>query len=172
MALGLAARLVDGVAPRWVGNVGAVWFVAAFLVGRVQKDRTAGAGAGALCLAVACLSYYAWRVAIDGTISIGYLLSIGAMWLVASVITGVLAGALGSAARTRHHPWGIAAGVLIGEGVAVLVLSGRVVQPVIELAAAAVMLLLGGMIRRTWFAAAVTAVIVALLAVAYRSFLR
>lgn len=172
MALGVAARLVDGIAPRWVGNVGAVWFFAAFLVGRMQEDRKAGASGGALCLGVACVTYYAWRVTVDGTISIRYLLSVGAMWLVASVITGVVGGALGSAARTIAHPWGVAAGVLIGEGFAVLLLSRRLVQPAIELAAGAALLLLPVGVRRTWFAAAVTSVVVAVVAIAYRLALR
>lgn len=169
--LGVAARLVDDVAPTWVGNVGAVWFMAAFLVGRWEAERADGARAGASCLAVACLTYYAWRVSVDGTISTRYLLLVGGAWFFASLVTGVVGGALGSMSQSSSSPWAIAAGVLVGEAAAVLLLSGRLTQPLLELVAAgAIVPRLE--IRRHLLLVLATAVIVALLAATYRLLLR
>jgi hypothetical protein len=169
--LGLAARLVDDVAPVWVGNVGAVWFMAAFLVGRSQPERGDGARAGVSCLAVACLTYYAWRVSIDGTISTRYLFLVGGAWLVASLVTGVVGGALGSISRTSSSAWAIGAGVLDGEATAVLLLSGRVTQPLLEFAAAGA-ILTRAEVRRHLLLVLATAGVIGLLATIYRFLLR
>jgi hypothetical protein len=169
--LGLAARLVDEVAPTWVGNVGAVWFMAAFLVGRSHPNRVEGARAGVACLALACLTYYAWRVSVDGTISTRYLFLVGGAWLVASLVTGVVGGALGSMSTTSASAWAIAAGVLVGEATAVLVLSGRLAQPLYELAAAWAVSMKPE-VRRHFALVLGTAAVIALLATIYRFMLR
>lgn len=170
-ALGVAARLVDEVAPRWVGNIGAIWFLAAFFAGRPRDQRQRGAIAGALCLATACLTYYAWRVAVDGTISLRYLSTVGLLWLVASLLTGGIGGALGAWSRTSSFPRGVTAGVLAGEAVAVLALSHRLAQPVIELTAAA-FFLTRTHVKQAIAPATATAITVALAATVYRVLLR
>jgi len=169
--LGVAARLVDDVAPTWVGNIGAVWFMAAFLVGRSHPKRGDGARAGASCLALACLTYYAWRVSVDGTISTRYLALVGGAWLITSLVTGVVGGALGSMSTGSAKAWAIAAGVLVGEAAAVLLLSGRVTQPLLDLATAGVILRRAEG-RRHLALVLATAVIIALLATIYRFVLR
>ena len=171
IALGVAARLVDAVAPRWVGNIGAIWFLAAFLAGRTREQRQSGGIAGSLCLATACLTYYAWRVVVDGTISVRYLSTIGLLWLIASLLTGGIGGALGAWSRTSSFPRGVTAGVLAGEAVAVLALSHRLAQPLIELTAAA-LVLTRTHVKQTIAPATATAITVGLAATLYRVLLR
>lgn len=171
VGLGLAARLVDDVAPRWVGNVGAVWFLAAFLAGRSRRNPRAGAAMGALCLIAACVSYYAWRVAVDGTISLRYLSTVGLLWLLASVAVGSIGGAFGALSRTISSSWGIPAGVFAGEAAAVLFLRQRWIQVVVE-AIVAIVLLGRARFPRGVRVAAVTAVLVAAIGVSYRLLLR
>lgn len=171
IALGLAARLLDEVAPKWVGNVGAVWFLAGFLVARLERDPRRGAMIGALCLTSACVSYYAWRVSIDGTISARYLATIGLLWLAASIGVGVLSGAAGAASRTIAAAWGIAAGTFAGEAAAVLILSRRVVQAVVEIFIAVLLVSRAGS-RRVLQLAAATTLVVAFIGATYRLALR
>ncbi|MDP9067986.1 MAG: DUF6518 family protein [Actinomycetota bacterium] len=134
IALGLAARLVDDVAPRWVGNVGAVWFLAGFLVGRRQRSLRKGATAGALCLLTATLAYYAWRIGIDQTISLRYLTRVGLFWLVTAVVVGVISGIAGAKSHRWSLAWGVAIGVLVGEAVAAALLAQRWEQVALEAA--------------------------------------
>lgn len=169
--LGVGARLVDDVAPRWIGNVGAIWFLAAFLAGRSRRDPRAGAGIGALCLLAACVSYYAWRVGVGGTISVRYLSTVGIGWLVASVLTGTGGGAAGATSRTVTALWGSAAGVFAGEAAAVLLLSQRWIQVVIE-AVVAGLLLSRAPGRKGTAIGLVTALVVAAAAIGYRLLLR
>lgn len=139
IVLGLGARLVDDVAARWVGNIGAVWFLAAFFVGRSQRSLRQGASAGALSLVSATLMYYAWRVIIDGTISTRYLFQVGVFWLLAGAVTGAVSGAVGAKSHRWSLAWGVAIGVLVGEAAAVVLLSQRMEQIALELAAAIVL---------------------------------
>lgn len=171
IALGIAARLVDHVAPRWVGNIGAIWLLAAFLAGRRRHQRRNGAIDGAICLATACFTYYAWRVAVDRTISMRYLSTVGLLWLITSLLTGGIGGGLGTWSRTSSVTGGVTAGVLAGEAVAVLALSHRLAQPLIELTAAVIFLTRTN-IKHAIAPAAATATTVALAASAYRVLLR
>ena len=169
IALGLAARLIDDVAPRWVGNVGAVWFLAGFLLGRGAPRLREGAFLGAAGLILATLTYYAWRLGVDGTISTYYLSSVGAFWLTAAAIAGTASGGLGAASNRRPQPWGIAIGVLIGEAAAVAVLSQRFEQVVVELAgAAAITASSRHRLREHVPVVGVTTTVVALVALGYR----
>lgn len=137
LVLGIAARLVDDIAPRWVGNIGPVWFLAGFFVGRTQRSLRAGATSGAVCLVVATLTYYAWRIFIDGTISLRYLTRVGFFWLLACAVVGVISGAAGAKSQRWSLAWGIAIGVLLGEAAAVALLTQRWEQILLEVFAAA-----------------------------------
>lgn len=126
---------------------------------------------GALCLVAACVSYYAWRVGVDGTISARYLSTVGMGWLVASFLTGVVGGAAGATSRTLASAWGLPAGVFGGEAAAVLLLRQRWIQVVIEAAVA------GLLFTRAWgrkgtAIAIITAIVVAAAAIGYRVLLR
>lgn len=132
VALGIAARLADGVAPRWVGNIGAVWFLAAFAAGRLERKIRLGAVLGVAALAAAWAAYYSMRLFVDGTISMRYLGRVGILWLPASVVVGALGGGAGAASRWLKIPWGIALGVLLGEALAVAMLAQRWEQVMVE----------------------------------------
>lgn len=85
-----------------------------------------------LCLIAAHVSYYAWRDAVDGTIAVRYLSSVGLMWLLASVMTGAVGGCGGDRIAIRHLGVGVPAGVFAGEAAAVLFLRQRWTQVAIE----------------------------------------
>jgi hypothetical protein len=133
IALGLAARVVDDLSLRWVGNVGALWFLIAFVVGRLSRRRAYGARLGAACLVTAALTYYLWRVLVDGTISVGYLFTVAVFWLVVAFVTGAIAGWFGARSHRSVHLWGSPAGVFVGEAISVAILSGRWIQVAVEL---------------------------------------
>jgi hypothetical protein len=156
-ALGVAARLVDEIAPRWTGNLGATWFVAAFLAGGLESRPRLGARAGALCLSVATVAYYALRLAID-PIALRQVVPIPLVWLAAGVVTGLAGGAMGARAKEQPAWWGAPAGVFLGEAIAVVLLRGRVAQAVAEAACAAgcVRLMKGAWKRGLILAAATT----------------
>ena len=141
VVLGLGARLVDEVAPRWVGNIGAAWFFAGFFVGRTERSLRRGVTSGATCLVTATLTYYAWRVLVDETISVRYLVRVGLFWLLAGAAVGVISGALGAKSNRWSAAWGVAIGVLLGEAASVVVLTHRWEQVVLEVLAAAGLLL-------------------------------
>ena len=171
--LGLAARLVDDIAPRWVGNVGAVWFVVAFFAGRRARRPHEGAILGAIALGAATLAYYAYRLFVDGTISTRYLSRVGISWLIAALVVGAIGGWVGAASRTVNPPWGAPAGVLLGEAAAVAYLRQRWVQVIVEVAAAGVILYLAKRRSRTLkLVTAVTAAAVAAFAIVYRTLLQ
>jgi hypothetical protein len=130
--LGVAARLVDEIAPRWVGDVGAVWFLTGFLVGRRSSRPATGAAAGALCLVTANTTYYLWRLLIDQNISNRYLTLAGLFWSAMSISCGLVSGFYGTLSVRRPALWGIVAGIFGGEALAVLILSSRLQQVVIE----------------------------------------
>ena len=151
--MGFWARLVDRVAPKWVGNVAALWFLAGFVAGRSGRGSPGGVRRGVVCLATANLAYYGLRLALD-PISIGDLLPIPAMWLAVGIVCGAVSGRLGELSYRHVHAWGIPAGVFAGEAVVVIVLRQRFVQAVLELVAAAACLT---MARARWPRAAVLA---------------
>ena len=119
-----------------MGNVGAVWFLSGFFVGRLERSLRKGARGGVICLVSATVAYYAWRVLFDGDISTRYLTRVGVFWLLAAAVTGAISGGLGAKSHRWRVPWGIAIGVLLGEAVAVLLLSQRVEQVAVEVGAA------------------------------------
>lgn len=171
VALGLAARAVDDFAPRWVGNVAAVWFLVAFLVGRLHRDSRRAAAAGVLTLGSGCVAYYTWRVVVDRTISTRYLATVAVLWLLAAVVTGATGGALGGSSWTAAYPWGVGAGVFTGEAISVFLLSQRVVQVVLELAVAAAFLVRRP-VRQTIRPAGAAAAVVSAAVFVYRIVLR
>lgn len=130
--LGAAAVLLDRVVPRWVGNAGAVWFMAAFLAGLAARSSIEGAKLGTLCLVAATLVYYALRLALYASFSVEDLVPVPAGWLVIGVLTGIVAGWAGARARDRAAWWGPPAGVFVGEAIAVLTLRARVSEFVVE----------------------------------------
>lgn len=135
IALGIGSRVIDTSGHRWVGNVAALWFLTAFLMGRRQESAKRGASAGVISLAIATVVYYAWRLGIDGTISAHYLRTIGAFWSLAAVGVGAAAGWAGWRSRGIVAYWGVTAGAFLGEAAAVALLSQRTVQIAAEVAA-------------------------------------
>ena len=146
IALGLGARVVDFVFPKWIGNVAAVWFLAGFVAGRATRRRGTGALAGVVCLTTATIAYYALRLAID-SISLGHLLGVPSMWLAAGVGSGAVSGRLGELSFRHVHAWGVPAGVFAGEAVVVMVLRQRATQSAAELVCAGLCL---WMARARW----------------------
>lgn len=172
LVLGVAGRLIDDVAPRWVGNVGAVWFIAAFISGRLSRRVKESVFLGAATLVAAWASYYAMRLFADGTISISYLGRVGVFWLAASLLVGAAGGLVGTASLRLKAAWGIAIGVPLGEALAVTILSQRWEQVTAETLGALALLTWSG--RRASDVAPValtTTVVVAALAGAYRAVL-
>lgn len=173
LVLGIAARLVDGIAPRWVGNIGAVWFIAGFVVGRTERSLRKGAISGAVCLVVATLTYYAWRILIDETISVRYLTRVGLFWLLAGTAVGAIAGATGAKSHRWSLAWGVAMGVLLGEATGIAMLSRRWEQVVLEsLAALGLFFYSKRPLAKVLPSAMVTAIVVAIGSVLYRVILR
>ncbi|HYI44340.1 MAG TPA: DUF6518 family protein [Actinomycetota bacterium] len=172
IALGLAARLVDDLALRWVGNVGALWFLIAFVVGRLSRRRAYGARLGAACLATAAFTYYLWRVVVDGTISTGYLVTVGVFWFVAAFVSGAIAGWFGARSHRSVHLWGIPAGVFVGEAISVAILSKRWIQVAAELCVAIVCFAAARRAPRTALTVMLfSAIPTFVIALIYRSFL-
>lgn len=131
VVLGLSARLVDLVAPKWIGNIAAIWFLAGFVAGRAAWRRGVGAAAGVVCLVVATISYYGLRLAVD-SISLSDLVGIPSMWLVAGIGSGAVSGRLGELSFRHPHAWGVPAGVFAGEAVVVMLLRQRATQAFAE----------------------------------------
>jgi len=167
--LGLGSRAVDLIGLRWVGNIAALWVMAAFVMGRRTNRNTDGAVAGALCLVAATAAYYAWRAAIDGDISNSYLSSVGVFWLLTGAVIGGLSGALGARSRDSSGYWGVPAGVSLGEAGAVMLLSQRWLQVALQIALGVLFLVFSrAEIRRGAALSAITATVVLAVAVAYR----
>ncbi|HEY7874048.1 MAG TPA: DUF6518 family protein [Actinomycetota bacterium] len=168
-ALGAGAVLLDHVVPKWVGNAGAVWFVAAFLAGLAALSTVEGVKLGTLCLVAATVVYYALRLAIYPFFSVEDLVPVPAGWLVVGIITGVTAGWAGARARDRVAWWGAPAGVFLGEAIAVLGLRARASQFVVEtLCGVACLWLARSSLRRGLVVALTTLPPVALFATYYR----
>ena len=152
-ALGVTARLVDEFAPKWIGNMGAIWFLAGFVAGRLVKLPRLGARAGAICLAVATVAYYALRLVVD-PITIDDLVPIPLWWLVIGTAIGLASGWLGARSHALVETWGAPAGVFLGEAITVLVLRQRVTQAALEICCAVMCLRLT---RSAWKRGAVLA---------------
>ena len=144
---------MDRIAPKWVGNVAAVWFLAGFLAGRSGRGAPGGLRRGVVCLIAGNVAYYGLRLAVD-PISLADLVPIPALWLCVGIVCGAVAGRLGELSYRYPHAWGIPAGVFAGEAVVVIVLRQRFVQAALEVAAAALCL---AMARARWPRAAVLA---------------
>ena len=172
VGLGLSARLVDFVAPKWIGNVAAAWFVAGFLAGRAVRRRGWGAAAGVICLTTATVAYYALRLALD-SITLAYLTGVPTLWLIAGIGSGAVSGRLGELSFKHPHAWGFPAGVFLGEAVVVVFLRQRLVQAGAELLCACVCM---WMARARWPKAALLAAgtipLIGWLATLYRIILR
>jgi Family of unknown function (DUF6518) len=170
-SFGIAARLVDDVAPKWVGNVGAVWFLAGFVVGRRARRWPAGAVLAALGLATANTSYYLWRYLVDQDASMRYLGHAGIYWLVMATGCGLVAGAVGALSTPRPALWGVVAGVCAGEALAVALLREKPAQVAIESLVALVCLgpAVRGRARDVAIAASAGIASVILLGLSYRA---
>ena len=169
VALGIAARLVDDVAPRWVGDAAAIWVLAGFFVGTLSTSRREGVRLGVTCLFTACGAYYLWRVWVDDRIWADFFLSVGLFWLVASLLVGAAAGYVGAASRRDRWLWGVPAGAFIGEALAIWILERGVVQIGIELGMGLLLFLVARIdLRRAAAVAVVVALTVALVGVGYR----
>lgn len=170
-ALGFWAVIVDRVAPRWVGNIAALWFLAGFLAGRSTR-RAGGALRGVICLVSATIAYYGLRVATD-SISIEYLAGVPVMWLVAGIASGAVSGRLGQLSYLHPYAWGAPAGVFAGEAIVVMFLRQRLSQAALELVCALACVALA---RARWQRAVVVAAgtipVVGWLAGMYRIVLR
>ena len=129
---GIAARLVDYIAPKWVGNVGAVWFLVGFVAGRRSHRGSGGAVLAGLCLATANTTYYLWRYLVDQDASVRYLSRAGIYWLVTATVCGLVAGSVGALSTRRPALWGVTAGVCAGEALAVALLREKPAQVAIE----------------------------------------
>lgn len=140
IVLGAGSRVVDSAGQRWIGNVAALWFLVAFLMGRRQPSPTKGASAGIISLFIATVVYYAWRLGIDGDLSNRYFRTVGAFWLLAAIGVGALAGWAGWRSRGMTVYWGAASGTFLGEAAAVALLSQRTVQVAIEIVVGALLL--------------------------------
>ena len=167
---GAGIRLLDNVAPRWVGDVGAVWFLVGFLVGRRAFKPPLGAAAAALCLVTANVTYYVWRLVIDQNISTRYLTLAGLFWSAMSIGCGLVSGYYGSLSRHRPALWGIVAGIFGGEALAVLIVSGRMPQVLIEttIALACLMVAIRGRARDVVVSASLGFASVVVLGLSYR----
>ena len=169
LALGVAARLVDAVAPRWVGDAAAVWVLAGFCAGALSTSRREGVRLGITCLFTACAAYYMWRIWVDDRIWADFLLSVGLFWFVASLLVGAATGYVGSASRRDRWLWGAAAGAFIGEAMAIWILERGIVQVALEIGVGLLLLLIARIdLRRAALVAVVVALTVALVGVGYR----
>jgi hypothetical protein len=170
VALGVAARLVDGIAPRWVGDMTAVWVFAAFWAGSRAPDKRRGAFAGVACLVVACASYYLWRIWVEDWMWALFLATVGTFWLIASIAMGAISGAFGAVSHRASEAWAIVAGAFVGEAAAVWLLSGDVsTQVVLELTVGAGVVLAVGVRRRQLVALTVAAsLVIGAIGVTYR----
>ena len=172
LALGIASRLVDSVAPRWVGDAAALWVLAAFWAGRRASSVRTGAMLGLGCLVTACLAYYAWRVWVDGDLWPFFLMSVGVFWVGSSVVAGSVAGYLGVRSRSDVALWGAAAGAFFGEALAVALLRGAWLQAALEVTVGASLLMRGRTRFRSVAAVALAAAVtVAGLGIGYRTLL-
>lgn len=172
LALGIASRLVDHVAPRWVGDAAAVWVLVAFWAGRRASSVRAGATLGFGCLVSACLAYYAWRVWVDGDLWPFFLMSVGAFWVGSSVVAGSVAGYLGVRSQSDPAFWGAVAGAFIGEALAVALLRGAWLQASLEVTVGVFLLVRGRpRLRSVAVVALAAAVTVAGLGIGYRTLL-
>jgi Family of unknown function (DUF6518) len=167
--LGSVALLLDRVAPKWVGNAGAVWFMAGFVAGLAARSRREGMWFGTLGLVTATVVYYALRLATSASFSVVDLVPIPAGWLAIGIATGAVAGWLGARARSERGLWGAPAGAFLGEAAAVMVLRQRVTQAVVEILCASICLWAArSALRRGLVVAASAVPFVALFATWYR----
>jgi hypothetical protein len=123
-------------------------------------------------LVAAAVTYYLWRVFADGTISLGFLLTVGVFWLLMAVVAGAIAGWFGARSHRSEHLWGIPVGVFVGEAVAVALRSARGSQIAVEVGLAVVCLVAArGSFKRASWLALFTALPVGLVSLVYRSWL-
>lgn len=168
VALGVASKLVDYVAPSWVGNSSAVWGLVAFLIGLRASTVREGALRGTVALAVATVSYYAWRLFVAENISSHFALKAFVFWMALALPTGAISGGAGAAAARM---WALPAGAFAGEAIFVLASGRRTVHAAVAACIAALLAT-----RARWTApgvaiAAAAGVTVFLVGAVYRSLL-
>lgn len=95
IALGFASRAIDHVPLHldWVGNIGGVWLVAAFLAGALAGGRWTSLLAGSVSLGSGIVAYYLYKAA-EGTFGPMAQLALP-VWLVLAVVAGAIYGWLG-----------------------------------------------------------------------------
>lgn len=125
-----------------------------------------------MLLAIASCTYYAWRLAIDDSISMAYLATVGLAWTATAAVTGAIAGYAGSRSRVHSAYWAVPAGSFAGEVAAIAILSRRWPQLIVEASAAGICLWAGRAHFRTAILATMpVATLVAACAIAYRVYL-
>ena len=117
LLLGALSRYSSSLAGpiRWLGNLGAIWLLVAYGLGRSHASSRQAAAAGALALSAAPIAHYVpYRVARFG-FSLEVVRWYMVLWLVFGLIVGALFGYLGS----RRDAVGIAltSAALAGESV-------------------------------------------------------
>ena len=153
LLLGTLSRYSSRLEPsfRWLGNVGAIWLLVAFFVGRSTRLVRVAAAGGAITLAAAAFAHYVpyrlGKVGVDPEL-FRYPLF---LWVFVGGIGGALFGALGSIQRSRGGAatWSTAAimASLAGEALLLFLLAPRyayiVAGPVQLVAAGALPFLVG-----------------------------
>ena len=167
VVLGVASKLVDYVAPSWVGNSSAVWGLVAFLVGLRASGVAQGARRGTVALAVATASYYAYRLFVAENISNRFALKAFLFWMALALPTGAISGAAGAASgRTM---WALPAGAFAGEAIFVLASGRRTVHAAVAAGIAALLATRARWTARGLAIATAAGVTVFLVAAGYRS---
>lgn len=153
LLLGTLSRYSSRLEPsfRWLGNVGAIWLLISFFVGRMSTSIHIATIGGAIALASASVAHYVpyrlGKFGVDPDLVRYPLL----LWIVVGGVTGGLFGALGSLQRRGGlvSMWSSAAimACLAGESLLLFLVAPRyayiVVGPVQLVAAAALPFVLG-----------------------------
>lgn len=120
LILGIGAQILQGVLPdRWdvIANSGAVWAVAAFILGAVLPNPRSAAIGGAAALVIAACSFYVAVAWFEGSSSNPRSAII---WSCVGVLAGAAFGTGGNLARRytvwRDPGWALIAGALASEG--------------------------------------------------------
>ena len=119
---------------QWLGNVGAIWLLVAFLVGRTRSSTRSAVFSGAITLVVATVSHYLpYRLARFG-VGPQTLRHPLYLWMVVGAASGALFGVLGFVQRSQdgaRSSWSAAALIacLAGEAVLLSLVAPEVAYP-------------------------------------------
>lgn len=119
---------------QWLGNVGAIWLLVAFVVGRTRSSTRSAAFSGAITLVAAALSHYLpYRLARFG-VGPETLRHPLYLWMVVGAVAGALFGVLGFVQKNEvgaRSSWSVAVPVasLAGEAVLLSMVAPEVAYP-------------------------------------------